>query len=527
MPVSDAARPAGHPGLVEEQVESTDVTPSVSRPRALLDAVAGRIPSRWRLPLATYLACQVIFLFWWAAFYPALMSYDSVTYVLHVTTGPWVASHSVLYDSMVWLSLHTTGDLAALALAQTVAMSVALAYTVAAFRRLGVPGRWTAVAAVIAAALPSTGTFIVYIWKDVPFSICAYLTVPTLAHLVSLRGSPEWRRDRRVRLLIVALGLELLGVCLFRLNGFLIVLIAACALVCLLPGIRVRLSAAAAAAICLTFVLNLYVYPAVGIQRPPSYLVYFTEYSDIGVAYTAAPWTFTAADTQLMARVAPLPAWKAAATCYGSDPTTRIPGFTAHAAKLSGQLMSLWFRVLRRSPNLILSARICRGSIAWSLFSGPARELAALTTGANVISSDLWGLDSLRDVRDNPYRHIMATRPLSGSLNSLARFLWAASTTPQLQWILWRAAFWCYVSYLAVFVFARRRRNWALLSMASIVVGQQLGVMADIPEQLFRYMVSSIFIGIMVVPLLFAGKRTAPSGRASPGPRESAALPGP
>ena len=518
MPVRDTAGAVGDPGIVEEQARPADVTAPVSRPRALLDAVAGRIPPRWRLPLLTYLTCQVIFLFWWAAFYPALMSYDSVDYVLHVTTGPWVNNHSVLYDSMVWLSLHATGGLGALTLAQTVAMSAALAYTVAAFRRLGVPGRWTAVAAVILAALPATGTFMIYVWKDVPFSICAYLTVPTVAHLVSLRGSPGWRRDRRVTLLIAALGLELLGVCLFRLNGFLIALPAAVVLVCLLPGIRVRLAAVAAAAVCLTYVLNAYVYPAAGIQRTPKYLTYFTEYGDIGVAYAARPWTFTAADTQLMASVAPLTAWKAAATCYDSDPTNRIPGFGGNAAKLTGPLMSLWFRVLRRTPDLILSARICRGSIAWNLFSGPVSQLGGLAPGAAVISPNLWGLDSRPYVRFNPYRHAMVTRPLSGSLNKLALFVRAASLTPQLQWILWRAAFWCYVAYLAVFVFARRRRNWALLAMASIVVGQQLGVMADIPAQLFRYMVSPIFIGVMLVPLLFTGKRDAPSGQASPAP---------
>ncbi len=525
MPVHDTAGTAERTGPVGDQVGTADVTQPVSRPRALLDAVARRIPPRWRLPLATYLACQVIFLFWWAAFYPGLMSYDSVTYIQHVTTGPWVSDHSVLYDSMVWLSLHVTGDVAALTLAQTVAISAALAYTVAAFRRLGVPGRWTAVAAVIASALPSAGTFIIFVWKDVAFVICAYLTVPTLAHLVSLRGSPGWQRDRRVLWLIVALGLELLGLCLFRLNGSLFAVIAAFVMVCLLPGVRVRLAAAAAAAVCVALVLNVYVYPAVGIQRPPSSLAYGIEYGDIAVAYAAEPWTFTAADKQLMARVAPVVAWKATATCYDSDPTNRIPGFTARSTKLSGQLMSLWFRVLRRSPGTILGARICRGSIAWSVFSGPGQ--AALWTDPYVIPSDLWGLASRPAVRDNPYRHIMVTRPLSTSLNSAALFLRKLSSTAQLQWILWRAAFWCYVSYLAVFVFARRRRNWAILALAAIVAGQQLAVIADNPAQLFRYMVSPIFVGIMLVPLLFAGKRTPPSGAASHGPRESAALPGP
>ena len=205
-----------------------------------------RIPRPWRLPLATFVVCQAIFLFWWAAFYPALMSYDSVAYVIQVTVGPWVDNYSILYNALVWLTLHLTGGLAALALMQTVVMSASFAYTVVAFRRLGIPGRWTAIAAVILTALPPTGTFVIFIWKDVGFVICLYLLVPTVAHLVSLRDLPDWRHDRRVNRLLVALGLELLGILLFRLNGFLIVAIAVLVLLIVLPGIRIRLIAVTA-----------------------------------------------------------------------------------------------------------------------------------------------------------------------------------------------------------------------------------------------------------------------------------------
>jgi hypothetical protein len=38
----------------------------------------------------------------------------------------------------------------------------------------------------------------------------------------------------------------------------------------------------------------------------------------------------------------------------------------------------------------------------------------------------------------------------------------------------------------------------------------QLGTLVDVPNQLFRYMAGPIIIGIMLVPLLFAGKRPAP-----------------
>jgi hypothetical protein len=466
-----------------------------------------RVPKHRRLPLATFLACQAIFLFWWAAFYPALMSYDSAAYVLQVTKGPWANNYSILYDTFVWLSLHVTGGLAALALAQTVAMSASLGYTVAAFRRLGIPGRWTAVAAVAVAALPPTGTFIIFIWKDVAFVICLYLVVPTVAHLVSLRG-PDWRRDPRVNRLIAALGLEMLGIMLFRLNGVLVVAIAAVVLLILLAGIRIRLTAAIAAAACVTYLLTYLVYPAVGIQKTSAWQAYSIQYADIAVAYANRSYTFTAADLRLMAAAAPLVTWKNTANCYDSDWTDRVLNERAHTAPLDGQLMALWMRVLKRTPDLVLGARICRGSIAWSVFGGPASLNAQTTTDPVIIDPLLWGLEPR--LHHNPYRDAMRTRPLSVTLNKAALFARSVSNTPQLGWLLWRGATWCYVCYLAVWVFARRRRDWALLSLAAIVAGQQLGILADVPDQLFRYMAGPIFIGIMLVPLLFAGRRPPP-----------------
>jgi hypothetical protein len=468
------------------------------------------------MPLAAYAACQLIFLLWWAAFYPGLASYDSIVYVLHVTTGPWVNNHSVLYDSLVWLSLHMTGSYAGLTLAQTVAASAAFGYAVAAFRRLGVPGHWTAIATVVLAALPPTGALILFVWKDTAFTICAFLVVCTLAHLVSLRGGPGWQADRRVTWLIVVLGLEMLGLTLFRPNGFVFVALSAIFMVAFLPGVRARVAAAAAAAICVFFALNYAVYPAVGIQRPPASLTYGPVYADIAVAYAKSPSSFTAADTQLMARVAPLAAWRHGADCYTADTTTSAaPGFTTRAENRSSQLFALWERILKRSPSLIAGARICRASIAWSVFNGPAQLRGGVEIPLVKPPANLFGLASRPDVRNNPYHATFYPHPLSTSLRKIAEFLYSLSQTAQFQWLLWRGAFWCYLSYLVLFAYARARRNWAVLSLGAILIGQQLGILLDNPAQLYRYMISPILIGVVLIPLFFARNRP---GRPAAGP---------
>lgn len=498
-------------------------------PAGTSDLAAPDEPGRpWRqrflLPLAAYAVCQLIFLFWWGAFYPGLMNRDSIIYMQHVTTGPWSANHSVLYDWMVLLSLRATGDLGALTLLQTIAMSAALAYTVAAFRRLGVPGWATAAAAVIVAALPSTGSFIIFIWKDVPFAICVYLVVPTTAHLVSLRGGPGWQRDRRVTGLIVALFAELLGACLFRPDGFLVAAVAAIALAALIGRLRIRIMTVAAVAIGLTFLLKIVVYPAVGILPADSSLVYGPSWADIAVAYSRSPSSFTTADQDVMKRVVPLAEWRSSADCYNADSTDYAADLTKRADKLTGPLFSLWLQLLRRHPGLIIGARLCRGSIGWVVFPSPP------AVAGDYLSEIPWNMFDARfepGVKDMPaqYYHDIATRPLWGF--SLAYSLRNGSERKSIAWLLWRGATWCYIAYLAIGVLAVRRRDWKVLALGAAVAADQLVAMADSPTQVFRYMAAPLLIGPMMLALFFARTRLPSRPPAVAAAAGSGTAPGP
>ncbi|MGO8726710.1 MAG: DUF6020 family protein [Streptosporangiaceae bacterium] len=506
-PESGVGRPSPETGDADEADETVQLARSGEPGR-------GR-GHRFLLPLATYAVCQLIFLFWWGAFYPGLMNRDSIIYMQHVTTGPWVANHSVLYDSMVLLSLRWTGDLGALTLFQTIAMSAALAYTVAAFRRLGVPGWATAVAAVIVAALPPTGSFIIFIWKDVPFAICACLVVPTTAHLISLRGGPRWQRDRRVTGLIAALFLELLGVCLFRQDGFLVAGVAAVALAALIGRVRIRVTAVAAVAIGLTFLLKIVVYPAVGILPADSSLTYGPAWADIAVAYAKSPSSFSTADKDLLKRVAPLAEWKDSADCYDADSTDYARNLTKRALRQTGPLFSLWLQLLRRHPGLIIGARLCRGAIAWVAFPSPA---AVAGDYLSEIPYSMFAARNEPGVKDMPARYYadIATRPLWGF--SLAYSLRNGSESNSIAWLLWRGATWCYIAYLAIGILAVRRRDWKILALAAVILANQLVVMADSPTQVFRYMAAPLLIGPMTLALLFARTRPAAGPTAATGP---------
>ncbi|MBA4860315.1 hypothetical protein H1V43_02730 [Streptomyces sp. PSKA54] len=507
-------------GLHVQTVRSGGGLVAATKVRALWS----RVPPALRLPLAVFLVCQACYLLWWAAFYPGVITKDSVVYIWQVTTGHWRSDHSALYSSLVWFSLKSTGDLWALTLLQAIAMSAVLAYACASLRTLGVRGRWSAPAAVACAAAPSLGSFTVFVWKDVPFTICAVLVFAVAAQLVGRRVHSTWNgRLRRSELLL--LGIGFLGLGLFRNNGFPVSVVASLALLLALPGARRLIAALAAATTALTLSLMLVIYPAAGIERPSKTFVYNLHYADLAVTYSRQPGLFTADDLRLMAQVAPLSHWRGpGANCYAADPFYYNPALDKAAAeRLTEPLVRLWWRTLHKAPQQILEARMCRAHIAWAVFPGPRDQGARTWTNGTVIPANLWGFAEWDSgLKDSPYLPVIKTRPLSQDLNDAADFSRYAFHVPQLEWLFWRGATWSYATYVLIALLTRARRCRALLALSGVTLGVQLTVLAANPAPCFRYMAAPMFIGVLCLSLIPALQ--APVGGVVP-PRASRALP--
>ncbi|MGW4161078.1 hypothetical protein [Streptomyces sp. NPDC004788] len=478
---------------------------------AILSKQWNRIPEKRRLPLAVYATTQILFLLWWAAFFPGALSYDSITYIWHVTTGPWESNHSVVYDSLVWLTLNLTGDLWLLTLAQIIAMSAVLAYCSGTLREWGVRQRWAAIAASVPALAPPTAVFVIFVWKDVPYVIGAILAFGAAGRLAARRAAGRQAvRDRYFYRTVGLLFLGFLMLAVFRNNGLLVAVVAAPILLIALPSMRRWVLAATAVPVAVMVMLSTVIYPASGIKTPPKDAVYAFFYADIAVAYGQHPGYFTKEDTALMASIAPLSHWKGrAANCYNADWAMESPPMNRPlAAKRNDELMALWKRVLNRTPDLVIGARVCRAHIAWAIFPGP-KELRANTLLSDPKTSKtlFTYLNNNKDIQQSPYRPKLKIRPLSEPLHSLADFSWRASKVPQMQWLFFRGAIWCYLTYLIVLLFRRRTKLKGTLALLSVTLGLQLTVLAANPAPLWRYMIGPIFIGILMLPLWRAKPR--------------------
>ncbi|MEV1168085.1 hypothetical protein [Nonomuraea sp. NPDC049784] len=443
--------------------------------------------------LATFLIVQAVLGCWWAAFYPGLFSRDSVLYLSHTVVGPWVSDHSVLYDSLLWLSFTKTGDLGAVTFAQTAAMAAALTYLAQSLKALGAPRLPTTLVAMLMPLAPPVGAFSVTLWKDVPFTICAIAIAGVCARIAARRAVTVPG--------LVGLGVLFTLLGLFRANGFLVVGVAVVALLVIVKTMRVRLLLAGTFAAALPLVLTNLVFPQFGIVAPSKTYVYHTAFGDIAVAYRDHPQLFTEQDKALMTSVAPLTRWWEGGTCYTINPLIWRRDFSWQQADAhASQLLDLWKRLLTSDPGMIVDARLCRGAIAWR----PVQDDLAIG-GMTYRFSRRPNADTYvgpNKVPDFPGRWVYSLRPLSSELNRVADPWLTDALAPQYDWLLWRGALWAYVSYLAVGLAAWALRNRYVLGVAAVVAGQQLAILANISAQDFRYMASPIFIGVLLVPLL-------------------------
>ncbi|WP_219467471.1 DUF6020 family protein [Nonomuraea rhizosphaerae] len=446
-------------------------------------------------PFAMFLTMQVVLACWWAAFYPGLFSRDSVLYLSHTIAGPWVSDHSVLYDSLLWLSYSTTGDIGAVTFLQTTAMAAALTYLARSLGAMGAPRRTTAVVAVLLTLTPTVGVFATTLWKDVPFTICAV----TLA--AACAGMAAERTVTTRRLLWLGLLMTLLG--LFRANGFLIVGIAVVVLLLIVSHTRLRLVLVGTVAAAVPLLLNNLIFPQVGIAAPSKTYVYHTAFGDIAVAYRDHPELFTDQDKTLMSTVAPLTRWSEGGTCYTINELIWRDDFSwAQADAHAGQLLDLWKRLLVSQPAIVIDARLCRGAIAWKLFEdqtafgGDTYRFSLRPNADTYVGAG--------EVPDFQGRWVFSLRPLSPELHQVGSTWLTTALESEYDWLLWRGAFWSYLSYLVVALAALALRNRYVVGVAAIVAGQQLAILANISAQDFRYMATPIIVGAVLVPLLVA-----------------------
>ncbi len=469
------------------------------------------------MPLGMAALAELGMLVWWLGYYPGLLAYDSIDYTWEVTTGHWVDDHSIAYDGAVWLSLQLTGDYALLTLAQTITMAFIIGYLAAGLRKFRVPTGWTVAGTVLFAALPTSGAFIVWVWKDVPYVLGGALACAGLVHLMAdaLR-TRRYDRYTGLRRDWWMVGVGLMTVCLARNNGFLAVALTGLVLLALLRRLWRRIAAVALVPVVMFFVLDSGVYPALGVTKPVNYAGDSFFYADVAYAYAKAPSTFTHAELAVMSKVATLKHWSTAgADCRGTDGLTSTRFNLTEATRINSQLTGIFAKVVERTPQFVAEATICRGQPAWAIFPGSDPIYVPGTGWDSVLYGMAIGHPDLYTSKFHP---AMVPHHPSATLHRLVDWWYNLLTVQQLRWLLWGGAVWCWIAYGLLFRLSRRLGGrWEVLAIGAATAGLQITVFVAIPGALYRYMAGPTIIGVLLLPIAFSRltRKDLPLGGAS------------
>ncbi|GAB3490929.1 hypothetical protein [Flexivirga lutea] len=450
-------------------------------------------PTR-RLGAVVYLWGQLVLLGWWATNFPVQVSADSITYMHHVTVGPWIANHSVLYDAIIGASIQLTGSVWLVTLVQTVVYAALLALVTTRVHRLGVRARWAALPALLIVLVPTFGSFVDMLWKDVPFAAANLLLTATVLQIIARRRTQQRALTWRTA---TALAAELTAVALFRNNGFIVVAIVALVLLIFLARDRLKVAAAAVAALAIFEFAGAVVYPAAGIRPVSSGEAYGVFYGDIAYVYSKDPGAFTPAGLAAMKAAAPLSHWAASNDCLYSDPLFRHHFNMTAADAHRHQLAALWFHLLTHDPVNLLEGHLCRASVAWRV--DPTPQFSVLPRKSRAVA--------MAHKKHLPEALVQQLKPAPASwtaYHAATAARSAVATNPWLQVLFARAAGWTYLAYLAVLIAAFRNKWRMILLAATPIVANQLTVILANPAQLYRYTVVQLFLGMLLVPLVAA-----------------------
>ncbi len=429
---------------------------------------------------------------WWLGWYPGFFSSDSIDQWGQVLRFEISNQHPAFHTWVMWLVTRVWTGPGMVTLIQVAALALVLAVVARRLVQLGARP-WAAGLVVIAiAALPAVGATTVALWKDVPFAIAMLWA---FAELLGLAARPE-RWDRLAP--SVRLGFALALVWLFRHNGFITVVIIGAAVVWRLRHRRRVLAGFTAALVGSVAVVNLVLFPIVGVDRtaiqPATVFV-----SDVAASLVHEPSNFDAGEVAYLETIAPLEVWRERYDCHDSTPLVFAAEFDRGVILDDpGRFRDLVVATYLRDPDTVAGHRWCAAAylvVPWQ-------------TGSAYFHRPPFAIP------DNPYG--IVRRPLSDRAYDLTFAMYQWAEAPDRLWFTWRPGIAVWAAVIALGLAVARRRARGLVWPAGIVCAHLANVALTTPAQEFRFAFPIYLMSFALAAAAMARALGHPVGRVPP-----------
>jgi hypothetical protein len=425
---------------------------------------------RWAAFALPMLIAWVVFLL---AFWPGMMSNDSLDQWRQVLSGQYNDHHPAFHTLTIWLVTRVYLSPAVVALAQIVALGLLSGAILAGFESLGVPSNVLWAASLVFALSPVNGTMVNTLWKDIPYSTALLGFTFLLFRLVYSGGT--WIAERKNWLI---LGITAGLVSLFRHNGLPVVLATFLLLLFVYHRHWRPLAFALLAGAVLYYGVRGPLYRLVQVDTSASVIEQVTSLYSVGMA--ADPGS--EAETLLLS-IRPFSGdWEC-------DIGRTLPlASTGETQSEQESLAQEFINLVKRSPNLLMYYYRCGRSIVWIIWDpfGPVYNPSHV--------------ELLID--PNPYGLIPASK-IPALRSAISGFVVKTGKDTDINWLVWRPALYLYLFLFVISVQVLRQKNirWYLTAAPVLVQSVAMTLLGVAPN--FRLYYATYLITLLFWPLLF------------------------
>jgi hypothetical protein len=431
---------------------------------------------------------------YWLAFFPGVMSYDSVNQWDQLSTFKITNLHPAFHTILEWLLTRIWYSPAIISLFQVIFASLVIGYGLLSIQKVSrLPGYLLIALGLLISVNPLVGVIDVTLWKDVLYSFAILLLTIYLLNIISSEG--KWITKPIHSIL---LGCTLAIIWLTRFNGFPVVVL--CLLVTIL-GYKKYLKQFACStlttAALILFILGpvytwfkvnreikfnygiVLIHPVVAYVNSQTDLSYLTNY-----------------EKQYLNNIYPLKAnWPY--SCY--DATVFFFENTNFYPVINDPLTMLKIitRLAIHDPKILLNHYLCLSSFVW-------QPNQPKNVYLETILMDYYNLDQ------NPsweiYKAQVSQNSLLPQIRGAIKYIVSSEWNLDVYRLLWRPAVYIYMFLLslALLVHRTRHKKWLLLSVP--LLAQSIGIMLTAQVQAVRYQYPVYLIAMLfTIPLLIMG----------------------
>jgi hypothetical protein len=441
--------------------QTTSPTEAQARPRL-----------RWLFFALPIFSIWVIYLL---AFWPGMMSADSLDQWGQVLSGVFNDHHPAFHTFTIWLLTRIALSPAVVALAQIVALSLVAGGILAYLESMGVPPLWLWTASFLFAISPVNGTMVNTLWKDIPYS-AALLGLTFLVFRLANSGG-KWIAKWSNWLIF---GITAALVILFRHNGLPVIL--GLFLLLLLGFYHQWKPLALAFAVCmgLYFIITGPIYQLMQVQQSEAALLE-NSISLYSIAARADPGTKSEMVLSTM---------QSFSGNWECSIISQLNQADQNDSKLpQGNFGEKAINLVRFSPALLLYDYRCNRSLIWIIWD-PHGEVRDPSHAEYLIDSNSYGL--------------LPDSKIPVLQTAISDFVARTAHDTEINWLVWRPALYLYLFFAVIAIHALRYKKMHLLFAALPILLQSIALTAVPSLPNFRYDYATYLVALIFWPVLFA-----------------------